>query len=363
MIDFDFPYPVNDCDYEPEVLGDKMLYICRDSTVYFPKSQLVYLKYYFLAENVEYKEKEDEVCCVYNTSPHYITVDKLLEIEKNSTNLDRWVTPEIVQLGLTPDTYFIPMLQEYIHLIRDGDQPHRKLTAGMMYKLREFYAYLQSTGHLDGEKWYFFKLAGMSSKRQDFDVTNLVTNDIRKKCPHKNKVYGHLTVATPEEIIYLLCCSPRLYHSLELFENTRKLQTNLCLREWDPELENEDMDFRVFIYHGHVTGISQYKWHTVIAALQHTKYCKEIRKRIIGFWDESKHLFPPQFQQNIVMDAHVSYDLEIVKIIEFNTFGVHQRCGSALFNWIHDYDVLYNTDGKTEFRVLCKKKNSFVKYT
>jgi hypothetical protein len=364
MCEYQFPYPVNVCGYEPEFLGSKMPYhLNEDETkIIFPKSYLVLLKYYFDAEDIEYEMNVEYVTVKHNVDPHFLTIAKLCEIEKNSSNLDLWITDAVVEAGLTSKTHFISMPQEYIREIRENDREHTKLTAAMMYKLRGFYAYLQDTGYFSeaNDKWYFFKLAGMSSKRTKFDPRNMITTDIRKKCPYRSTVYGHLCVSSPEEIIYLLCCSPRLYYSLAMYENTRSLQTSICLREYDPNLENEGLDFRVFIYNSKVTAISQYKWHQFIDALQDAKFCLDVRQRIIDFWNTVLHLFP-QYPQ-IVMDLHLSNDLKDAIIIEFNTFGVHQRCGGGLFNWIHDYDILYNVTGHTELRILSKETHSFIQY-
>jgi len=363
MSNFNFPYPVNACGYDIEVIGDRMPYIINKTDIIFPKEYLLLLRYYFDAENVDYSISESHVSVKHNVSPHYLTIQKLCEIEKNSSNLDLWITDDIVRSGLASVTHFIPIPTEYIREIRENDRQHTKLTANMMYKLRNFYRYLQNTGYFSesNDKWYFFKLAGMSSKTTQFDPCNMITTDIRKKCPYKSKIYGHLTVSSPEEIIYLLCCSPRLYYSLALYEHTNNLQTSICLREYNSELEDEDLDFRVFIYNRKVTAITQYKWNSIIEKLQNASLCVSIRARIIDFWDSFVHLFP-QYPQ-VVMDVHLSSDLKDVLIIEFNTFGLHQRCGGGLFSWLNDYEILYNVRDYTELRILDEKTKSFVKYT
>lgn len=57
--------------------------------------------------------------------------------------------------------------------------------------------------------------------------------------------------------------------------------------------------------------------------------------------------------QGMSFDLLYDEDTRTVELVELNPFGVRSPCGSCLFQWIRDREVLYDENEKetVEFRV------------
>ena len=126
----------------------------------------------------------------------------------------------------------------------------------------------------------------------------------------------------------------RLFES----ERTRKEiecgNTKLIMRQW-VDLP-EEYEFRCFVYKGKLRAISQYNCYQYVEEFQNIKMQNKIKERVISFYNSITLPY-----EDCCMDI-VIWDKDIF-IIEINEFGIDTRAGSSCFNWIQDYDILYNS--------------------
>ncbi|KAI6082196.1 hypothetical protein F4821DRAFT_282028 [Hypoxylon rubiginosum] len=124
-----------------------------------------------------------------------------------------------------------------------------------------------------------------------------------------------------------------------------------------------------------ISAISQYQWHKPWlfrylseedarrAAYEITIKCGSILIEINnamnglpgivqlpGITPEIRHLL---FTQGLTFDVFFDEETRECHLIELNVFGIRSACGSCLFHWKNDMEILYNTDAsaEVEFRV------------
>ena len=105
---------------------------------------------------------------------------------------------------------------------------------------------------------------------------------------------------------------------------------------------NPEKEFRVFIYDGKVTAISQqhiYDENNWLSSLSE-KDIHEIILKIVSFYE--KEVNPKIIQKNMVMDCALLGEGNEPYFIEPNVFGKEYASGSALFHWIDDEKIIYN---------------------
>eukprot|EP00475_Leptophrys_vorax_P024905 TRINITY_DN34581_c0_g1_i1.p1 TRINITY_DN34581_c0_g1~~TRINITY_DN34581_c0_g1_i1.p1 ORF type:complete len:177 (-),score=32.99 TRINITY_DN34581_c0_g1_i1:56-526(-) len=127
----------------------------------------------------------------------------------------------------------------------------------------------------------------------------------------------------------------------------------VILREWQ-DIEMED-EFRVFVYNGAVTAISQYFHFLYFPSLQGTE--SQIAEVILEFM--GAHILPVLKQHEI---PHVVVDVMLTaeggsscKVIELNPIGY--ATGAMLLDWRRDRDVL--TKGPLEVRFRHNPRTNF----
>jgi len=103
-------------------------------------------------------------------------------------------------------------------------------------------------------------------------------------------------------------------------------------------------EFRVFIYGGNVTAISQYHKDCYFPELLDKK--DEYQNRIIDFWKAIK--ISIESLSYLIIDI-VVYD-DSIQLIDINPFDQHTNAG--LFAWEREINLLCSTQGKVEFRVV-----------
>jgi hypothetical protein len=122
---------------------------------------------------------------------------------------------------------------------------------------------------------------------------------------------------------------------------------------------NSIKEFRVFVHNNRITAISQQALYDVNDILD--KLNDDEKNKLIKFWiDIILTNFENEIKNKIVhIDSYVM-DFAILQdnkpyFIELNSFGKEYASGSALFEWITDYDVLYGMKGDDyiEFRYTC----------
>lgn len=110
--------------------------------------------------------------------------------------------------------------------------------------------------------------------------------------------------------------------------------TYLILIPWNVDVElDPQYEFRIFVVNGKLTGACPQRWFDCY------QYSEEELEKI------EKSLMNLKFvdvYKTFIADVYITDECHL---IEFNPFGAYCGAGSALFNWIKDYDVLY---GKVE---------------
>ena len=123
-----------------------------------------------------------------------------------------------------------------------------------------------------------------------------------------------------------------------------------------PFLENIDKmkEFRIFVCKNKITAISQQAIYNSNYILN--KLNDHDKNNLINKWiNIIIEYFENEIKKKIIhIDSYV-VDFAILNddkpyFIEINSFGKEYTSGSALFNWIEDYDILYGLTDYIEFR-------------
>jgi hypothetical protein len=114
----------------------------------------------------------------------------------------------------------------------------------------------------------------------------------------------------------------------------------LIIQRWSSDVERR-REFRVFVYEGRVTAISQDSWCEKLGWREN--YSSGLVDAITDLWDNVNGLVP---FGTCIMDVLVSHDANVLgkwraRIIEFAGFGAHLNTGSDLFHWVTDAEILH----------------------
>ncbi len=164
--------------------------------------------------------------------------------------------------------------------------------------------------------------------------------------------------------------------------------TTIYLSDFDPSFACKN-EYRVFVWKGRVTGISQYRWFTTEETEYHTEEsARQIGKDILSFMERKNGLLSqlkkhrrnkqaPVSNNNPTVDKEAAaqeknqYDDEDVAtvadvvhtegrvyLVEINLFGGETGCGSSLFHWKRDEPVLYGDGHEVVCRFLSRTTSS-----
>jgi len=126
-------------------------------------------------------------------------------------------------------------------------------------------------------------------------------------------------------------------------------ECKLFLMKYLPEFKDpRTLEFRIFVYMGKITAISQqhlYKVDDVLVNMDH----KTMIKKIIQYF-ESEIKDKISYVDSYVMDFALLGSEQKPYFIEINSFGKEYASGSALFGWIQDYNILYGDGNEIVFR-------------
>ena len=122
----------------------------------------------------------------------------------------------------------------------------------------------------------------------------------------------------------------------------------IALREW-VDLD-ERYEFRVFVFAGRVTAISQYMWDRAYEELQDAEKMRLWKEEIIEYWETRLKDKLTTVCKEWVVDV-VRLEDATWKMIEINAFGADLRTGSCLFHWDLDYGIIHATDGDPQMRI------------
>ncbi|KAI8183068.1 hypothetical protein K4K51_000473 [Colletotrichum sp. SAR 10_75] len=180
-----------------------------------------------------------------------------------------------------------------------------------------------------------------------------------------HKVPGKMSLHSVDELILRLVTSGRCRAALEDCLDSMKT-VELFFLPFDPRMASE-REYRVFCRTGdcRITGISQYRWHkpwrfaTGPEGAQNAiirRICQQaehIRQQILADLKSEDENDRMMMAQGMSFDLLYDEDTRTVELVELNPFGVRSPCGSCLFQWIRDREVLYDENEKetVEFRV------------
>lgn len=272
--------------------------------------------------------------------------DQLHTVEIDYSNMQRWY-PYIEEY--TAKTEFIHLTPAEIKIIRNM----QTLCMARGFNTTDYIEFEDLMDRLrpyfDTHKHQFFKLSSVSPKDiRDVPCYDELVLYNRSQCTSKGQ-YRKLCVHSPEECIWLLLNSERLYATMK----DRPFGHYIVLREWvdaDPELE-----FRCFIYDGQLTAISQY--HSLTDFRFTSEQAIDYGNMIRDFWNNSgihDKLLTGTGVNEWVMDVVISNN-STIKVVELNGFGAHMITGSAQYCWKLDYDLIHRRDGGCTVRHLLER--------
>ena len=182
-------------------------------------------------------------------------------------------------------------------------------------------------------------------------------------CSLKDAIAGGTgPVTSVEQLWTRLATSPRAHNgitSMRAYDMSAPIY--LYIFPWDDNLRTE-LEYRVFCPPGagRIAAISQYKWH---ARWYHAdKSLGEQRKVAERVLEGAETLHRQTLEHPAMTEelrsAGYTFDVaefvdggEGVRLIELNDFGALSGCGSCLFQWVRDAQVLYGLRAEVELRV------------
>ena len=125
-------------------------------------------------------------------------------------------------------------------------------------------------------------------------------------------------------------------------EYYREKDTYLILIPWNDKIEKRN-EFRIFVKNGKLTGITQQWWSQCFNYSQEELILFQHSLENISFLDKIPY---PDYVGDVYIENGEC------KLIEINPFGAHIGAGSGLYNWVDDFDILYNLKSDLQFRYL-----------
>lgn len=306
-------------DSDDNVLIPVELY--KDSTLDCP----------FNGERVEWFliNRDGKVTTISNKTLHYYQISQF--------NIEWWY--DYLPDGVTPKTWLVPItmreIQSILHSRTTSGEFKKNLIAKLNKKMFEACDCLNSNFTDDnfksdkfnnGESKFFIKLNSVSPKDACMENTEAM-------------VFG---AGEAHKILKLFVQSTRVINTLSDVDETR-WATYITIREYLPYID-PSKEFRCFIHRGVMTAISQYDCYRYNPKFKDPIVQIEIRDTIHKFY---KKLYPFIPYEDCIMDV-VLIDNEVkswmntgVMLIEFNVFGAECPCGSGLYSWDLDYNILY----------------------
>jgi len=126
-------------------------------------------------------------------------------------------------------------------------------------------------------------------------------------------------------------------------------ETQLYFSYFDDTIKMEN-EYRVFVFNGNITGISQYRWYRCHENVDIQSLINMSNN--IYMFIKNNVLTQLENGVNITIDVMYDWEKSTVYLIEINNFGGHTGCGSALFHWKNDEHILYSNGNCVEFRIL-----------
>ncbi|EGR45725.1 uncharacterized protein TRIREDRAFT_123455 [Trichoderma reesei QM6a] len=184
---------------------------------------------------------------------------------------------------------------------------------------------------------------------------------------------GVLAFHSVEDIVLRMTTSLRTWSALTNVLNSDAEETHAYFLPFDSRLQSS-REYRVFCCPEslRITAVSQYEWHKpwIYAeenrdmmgdrAQRITGCIERVHEDIIEFMQaqEDGELQKVIRSQGFTFDVFYDGDANQCSLIELNTFGVRSACGSCLFHWLRDRELLYGEGGLTDiaFRVTMSRE-------
>ncbi|KAJ7600659.1 hypothetical protein C8J56DRAFT_910926 [Mycena floridula] len=171
-------------------------------------------------------------------------------------------------------------------------------------------------------------------------------------------------VTSKESIANILCSSSRALGASELFKRNPDSPEQIYLLPWDDSMDPR-REYRVFCppLQNRVTAVSQYSWFQpfeldtsediAIRADRVVRGITEIHQQILKHAEETMEssIREKLNTEGFVFDVLETQDGK-VQLIELNPFGAMSGCGSCLYHWIEDAEVIYGQRDRIEFRIM-----------
>jgi hypothetical protein len=178
---------------------------------------------------------------------------------------------------------------------------------------------------------------------------------------------GAAPLHSVDDLVLRLTTSLRTANTLRGFLASPREAEPLFLLPYDARMAAE-REFRVFCPPPtlRVAAVSQYRWHkpwTIGAdrdggqldavAAQILRGVEEVRAEILAELRETgtDDLDDALREQGFTFDVLYDEGRELCVLVELNSFGVRSACGSCLFQWLRDREVMYGKLDEVEFRV------------
>jgi hypothetical protein len=253
-----------------------------------------------------------------NGSTTIFELDDLLAIKFSKYNAEFWYNG--IPDKITFKSYFIP-----VNKTQFGELDAEKSCMDLEQKLDIFFGEHKDT--------FFLRTNSCSPKDLNED----------------------LKVNSGKEVIKKIVASSRVMNSLRTITGDKYIM----LREYQENLPYKN-EFRCFVCNDKLRAISQYHYDIYIDEFQNKEKQTEILERITKFFKLINGFIP---YHSYVFDVVIWDDNKVnsynecgLFLIEINCFGGESPCGASLFNWIRDYDILYNSD-ETVLRVCTEKSD------
>src|SRR5438445_4621708 len=115
-------------------------------------------------------------------------------------------------------------------------------------------------------------------------------------------------------------------------EYRRKKESYLILIPWHDDIEfDPQYEWRVFVVNGKITAACPQRWFDIY---QYSDDELDMIEQALLTMPIDQFIYKT-FIADVFIKNNTCY------VIELNPFGAHCGAGSALFNWVTDYDVLY----------------------
>jgi D123 len=184
----------------------------------------------------------------------------------------------------------------------------------------------------------------------------------------KDGVAAHRPLKTPLDVIERLVTSRRALNAIkDCFDESQPIR--LYFIPFDPTFDTRN-EYRCFSAPTspicpapRLTAISQYhcteRSHHPTTPHFMTSLLRKVQTLHYHILEHAQ-IFCPKVanslrDQGFVFDVRCLPDATEVQLIDLNEFGVAGRCGSALFHWITDAEVLYGGRREVEMRVVDAK--------